>query len=123
MREYRLGAPEQSRKLTYFAISRSLNLLPPILQNGAFSGPSDGRPTPRRMQAERYCVKPRPEERGEASRPLRSGSDISRARPPLIDAPLDRTHIGEIDMLIDKFGVTSFKIFMFYNMIIINTTF
>lgn len=29
-------------------------------------------------------------------------------------APLDRTHIGEIDMLIDKFGVTSFKIFMFY---------
>lgn len=29
-------------------------------------------------------------------------------------APLDRTHIGEIDMLIHKFGVTSFKIFMFY---------
>jgi len=29
-------------------------------------------------------------------------------------APLDRTHIGEIDMLIEKFGVTSFKIFMFY---------
>ena len=29
-------------------------------------------------------------------------------------APLDRTHIGEIDMLINKFGVTSFKIFMFY---------
>ncbi|MFO0509360.1 MAG: hydantoinase, partial [Gammaproteobacteria bacterium] len=29
-------------------------------------------------------------------------------------APLDRTHIGEIDMLIDKYGVTSFKIFMFY---------
>ncbi len=29
-------------------------------------------------------------------------------------APLDRTHIGEIDMLINEFGVTSFKIFMFY---------
>jgi allantoinase len=29
-------------------------------------------------------------------------------------APLDRTHIGEIDSLIDDFGVTSFKIFMFY---------
>ena len=29
-------------------------------------------------------------------------------------APLDRTHIGEIDMLINKYGVTSFKIFMFY---------
>jgi len=29
-------------------------------------------------------------------------------------APLDRTHIGEIDLLINKFGVTSFKIFMFY---------
>jgi len=29
-------------------------------------------------------------------------------------APLDRTHIGEIDMLIDRHGVTSFKIFMFY---------
>ena len=29
-------------------------------------------------------------------------------------APLDRTHIGEIDMLIAKHGVTSFKIFMFY---------
>ena len=29
-------------------------------------------------------------------------------------APLDRTHIGEIDMLIEKYGVTSFKIFMFY---------
>ncbi len=29
-------------------------------------------------------------------------------------APLDRTHIGEIDMLIQKYGVTSFKIFMFY---------
>lgn len=29
-------------------------------------------------------------------------------------APLDRTHIGEIDMLIDRYGVTSFKIFMFY---------
>ena len=29
-------------------------------------------------------------------------------------APLDRTHIGEIDLLIEKFGVTSFKIFMFY---------
>ncbi|MFM7709047.1 MAG: hydantoinase, partial [Gammaproteobacteria bacterium] len=27
-------------------------------------------------------------------------------------APLDRTHIGEIDMLIDRYGVTSFKIFM-----------
>ncbi len=29
-------------------------------------------------------------------------------------APLDRRHIGEIDMLINKYGVTSFKIFMFY---------
>ncbi len=29
-------------------------------------------------------------------------------------APLDRTHISEIDMLIEKFGVTSFKIYMFY---------
>lgn len=29
-------------------------------------------------------------------------------------APLDRTQIGEIDMLISKYGVTSFKIFMFY---------
>jgi hypothetical protein len=29
-------------------------------------------------------------------------------------APLDRTHIGEIDSLINDFGVTSFKIFMFY---------
>jgi len=29
-------------------------------------------------------------------------------------APLDRTHIGEIEMLIEKYGVTSFKIFMFY---------
>lgn len=29
-------------------------------------------------------------------------------------APMDRTHIGEIDMLIEKYGVTSFKIFMFY---------
>jgi allantoinase len=29
-------------------------------------------------------------------------------------APLDRTHIGEIDMLIEKYGVTSFKIYMFY---------
>ncbi|MEZ5513674.1 MAG: dihydroorotase family protein [Steroidobacteraceae bacterium] len=29
-------------------------------------------------------------------------------------APLDRTHIGEIDMLIERYGVTSFKIFMFY---------
>ncbi|MCA9907260.1 MAG: hydantoinase, partial [Anaerolineae bacterium] len=29
-------------------------------------------------------------------------------------APLDRKHISEIDMLIEKFGVTSFKIFMFY---------
>jgi len=29
-------------------------------------------------------------------------------------APMDRTHIGEIDMLINKFGVTSFKIYMFY---------
>ena len=29
-------------------------------------------------------------------------------------APLDRAHIGEIDMLINKYGVTSFKIFMFY---------
>ena len=29
-------------------------------------------------------------------------------------APMDRTHIGEIPMLIDKHGVSSFKIFMFY---------
>jgi allantoinase len=29
-------------------------------------------------------------------------------------APLDRTHIGEIDWLIREHGVTSFKIFMFY---------
>lgn len=29
-------------------------------------------------------------------------------------APLDRTQIGEIDMLIEEHGVTSFKIFMFY---------
>ncbi len=29
-------------------------------------------------------------------------------------APMDRTHISEIPMLIDKHGVTSFKIFMFY---------
>lgn len=29
-------------------------------------------------------------------------------------APLDKTHIKEIDMLIEKYGVTSFKIFMFY---------
>lgn len=29
-------------------------------------------------------------------------------------APLDRTHIGEIDSLINDHGVTSFKIFMFY---------
>ncbi len=29
-------------------------------------------------------------------------------------APMDRTHIGEIGQLIDDFGVTSFKIFMFY---------
>lgn len=29
-------------------------------------------------------------------------------------APMDRTHIGEIPMLIEKFGVASFKIFMFY---------
>lgn len=29
-------------------------------------------------------------------------------------APMDRTHIGEIGMLIDEHGVTSFKIFMFY---------
>jgi len=29
-------------------------------------------------------------------------------------APMDRTHIGEIPMLIDKHGVASFKIFMFY---------
>jgi len=29
-------------------------------------------------------------------------------------APMDRTHIGELDTLIDAHGVTSFKIFMFY---------
>lgn len=29
-------------------------------------------------------------------------------------APMDARQIGEIDMLIEKFGVTSFKIFMFY---------
>ena len=29
-------------------------------------------------------------------------------------APMDSTHIGEIQMLIEKFGVASFKIFMFY---------
>ncbi|MGH8328188.1 MAG: dihydroorotase [Steroidobacteraceae bacterium] len=29
-------------------------------------------------------------------------------------APLDSRQIGEIDMLIEKYGVTSFKIFMFY---------
>jgi allantoinase len=29
-------------------------------------------------------------------------------------APMDSTHNGEIDMLIEKFGVASFKIFMFY---------
>ena len=29
-------------------------------------------------------------------------------------APMDRTHIAEIPMLIDKHGVTSFKIYMFY---------
>jgi allantoinase len=29
-------------------------------------------------------------------------------------APMDRTHIGELDMLIEKHGVTSFKIYMFY---------
>lgn len=29
-------------------------------------------------------------------------------------APMDRTHIGEIPMLIEKHGVSSFKIFMFY---------
>ncbi len=29
-------------------------------------------------------------------------------------APMDRTHIAEIPMLIEKFGVSSFKIFMFY---------
>ncbi|MFL5091960.1 MAG: dihydroorotase, partial [Xanthobacteraceae bacterium] len=29
-------------------------------------------------------------------------------------APMDRTHIGEIPMLIEKHGVASFKIFMFY---------
>ena len=29
-------------------------------------------------------------------------------------APMDRTHIGEIPMLASEFGVTSFKIFMFY---------
>ena len=29
-------------------------------------------------------------------------------------APMDRRHIDEIPMLIDKFGVASFKIFMFY---------
>jgi allantoinase len=29
-------------------------------------------------------------------------------------APMDSTHIGEIPMLVEKFGVSSFKIFMFY---------
>ncbi|MCS6948795.1 MAG: dihydroorotase family protein [Steroidobacteraceae bacterium] len=29
-------------------------------------------------------------------------------------APLDRRHIAEIDMLVNRYGVTSFKIFMFY---------
>ncbi len=29
-------------------------------------------------------------------------------------APMDRTHIGELESLIDAHGVTSFKIFMFY---------
>ncbi len=29
-------------------------------------------------------------------------------------APIDRKHISEIDMLIEKYGVTSFKIYMFY---------
>jgi allantoinase len=29
-------------------------------------------------------------------------------------APMDKTHIDEIPMLIEKFGVSSFKIFMFY---------
>ncbi len=29
-------------------------------------------------------------------------------------APMDKTHIEEIPLLIDRFGVTSFKIFMFY---------
>jgi allantoinase len=29
-------------------------------------------------------------------------------------APMDRTHIGEIESLIDEHGVTSFKIYMFY---------
>ncbi|HEX6194281.1 MAG TPA: dihydroorotase family protein [Jiangellaceae bacterium] len=29
-------------------------------------------------------------------------------------APMQRSHIDELDMLVDKFGVTSFKIFMFY---------
>jgi allantoinase len=29
-------------------------------------------------------------------------------------APMDRTHIAEIPMLVDKHGVTSFKIYMFY---------
>jgi len=29
-------------------------------------------------------------------------------------APMDRTHISEIGALVDKFGVSSFKIFMFY---------
>jgi len=29
-------------------------------------------------------------------------------------APMDRRHISEIPMLIDRFGVTTFKIFMFY---------
>ncbi|MBI3368413.1 MAG: dihydroorotase family protein [Burkholderiales bacterium] len=29
-------------------------------------------------------------------------------------APMDRTHIDELPMLIEKFGVASFKIFMFY---------
>lgn len=29
-------------------------------------------------------------------------------------APMQRSHIDELDLLVDKFGVTSFKIFMFY---------
>ncbi|MDQ6881844.1 MAG: hydantoinase, partial [Pseudomonadota bacterium] len=29
-------------------------------------------------------------------------------------APMDSVHIGEIEMLIEKYGVASFKIFMFY---------
>ena len=29
-------------------------------------------------------------------------------------APMDKTHIEEIPLLIDEFGITSFKIFMFY---------